>query len=90
MDMLGSIGKQSRESVESVLEKKKKKATEGRICGNGRSERVRVLRVVSRKGQIERGSASHWRNLGDWHEVDEDIIIVVILWLLRSTQTELK
>ena len=88
--MLGSIGKQSRESVESVLEKKKKKATEGRICGNGRSERVRVLRVVSRKGQIERGSASHWRNLGDWHEVDEVIIIVVILWFLCSTQTELK
>ena len=87
--MLGSIGKQSRESVESVLEKKKKKATKGRICGNG-SERLRVLRVVSRKGQIERGSASHWRNRGDWHEVDEDIIIVVILWLLCSTQTELK
>jgi len=33
--MLKSIGKQSRESVESVLEKKGK-ATVGRICGNGR------------------------------------------------------
>ena len=31
MDMLRSIGKQSGESVESVL-KKKRKATVGRIC----------------------------------------------------------
>jgi len=39
MKMLRSIGKQSEESVESVLKKKKKKkkkATEGRICGKGR------------------------------------------------------
>ena len=40
MDMLRSIGKQSGELVESVLkkeekEKKRKKATERRICGNG-------------------------------------------------------
>jgi len=34
-DMLISIGKQSGESVESVL-KKKKKATVGRICRKGR------------------------------------------------------
>jgi len=34
-DMLGSIGKQSSESVESVL-KKKKKVTVGRICRKGR------------------------------------------------------
>jgi len=34
-DMLKSIGKQSGESVESVL-KKKRKATVGRICGKGR------------------------------------------------------
>jgi len=33
--MLRSIGKQSGESVESVL-KKKRKATVGRICRNGR------------------------------------------------------
>jgi len=33
--MLRSISKQSGESVESVL-KKKKKAVEGRICGKGR------------------------------------------------------
>jgi len=33
--MLISIGKQSEESVESVL-KKKRKATEGRICRKGR------------------------------------------------------
>jgi len=33
--MLGSIGKQSRESAESVL-KKKRKATVGRICRIGR------------------------------------------------------
>ena len=43
-DMLGSIGKQSGESVESVL-KKKRKATVGRICRTGRlqawNERVR-------------------------------------------------
>ena len=32
MDILKSIGKQSGESTESVL-RKKKKATEGRICG---------------------------------------------------------
>jgi len=42
MDMLRSIGKQSGELVESVLkkkkesEKKRKKATERRICGKGR------------------------------------------------------
>ena len=35
MDMLRSIGKQSRESVESVL-KKKRKATSGRICRKGK------------------------------------------------------
>jgi len=35
MDMLRSIGEQSRESVESVL-KKKRKATVGRICRKGR------------------------------------------------------
>ena len=34
-DMLRSIGKQSGESVESVLEKKRK-ATVGRICSKGR------------------------------------------------------
>jgi len=35
MGMPRSIGKQSGESMESVLKKKKKKkATEGRICGN--------------------------------------------------------
>jgi len=34
MDMLGSIGKQAGESVGSVP--KKKKASEGRICGKGR------------------------------------------------------
>jgi len=34
-DMLRSIGKQSGESVESVL-KKKRKATVGRICRKGR------------------------------------------------------
>jgi len=34
-DMLRSIGKQSGESVESVLEKKRK-ATVGRICRKGR------------------------------------------------------
>ena len=34
-DMLRSIGKQSGESVESVL-KKKRKATLGRICRKGR------------------------------------------------------
>jgi len=33
--MLRSVGKQSGESVESVL-KKKRKATAGRICRNGR------------------------------------------------------
>jgi len=33
-DMLGSIGKQSGESMESVL-KKKRKATAGRICRKG-------------------------------------------------------
>jgi len=33
--MLSSIGKQSMESVESVL-KKKRKATVGRICRKGR------------------------------------------------------
>jgi len=42
--MLRCIGKQSGESVESVLEKKRK-ATMGRICGKARSqawnERVR-------------------------------------------------
>jgi len=31
-DMLRSIGEQSGESVESLLKKKKKKATMGRIC----------------------------------------------------------
>jgi len=36
MGMLGSIGKQSGESMESVL-KKKEEAMEGRICGKGRS-----------------------------------------------------
>jgi len=35
MDMLRSIGKQSRESVESVL-KKKRKAMVERICRRGR------------------------------------------------------
>jgi len=35
MGMLRSIGKQSREFVESVLEKKRK-ATVGRICRKGR------------------------------------------------------
>jgi len=35
MDMVRSIGKQSGESTESVL-KKKKKATVGRVCGKGR------------------------------------------------------
>jgi len=43
-DMLRSIGKQSRESVESVR-KKKRKATVGRICRKGRfsdwNEKVR-------------------------------------------------
>ena len=34
MDMLTSIGKQSGESVESEM--KKKKVTVGRICGKGR------------------------------------------------------
>jgi len=34
--MLRSIGKQSRESVESVLKKKNRKATVGRICRDGR------------------------------------------------------
>jgi len=34
-DMLRSVGKQSGESVESVLEKKRK-ATVGRICGKER------------------------------------------------------
>ena len=33
--MLGNIGKQPRESVESVL-KKKRKATVGRMCRKGR------------------------------------------------------
>jgi len=51
--MLGSIGEQSRESVESVL-KKKGKATVGRICRKGRfyawNERVRgdgILIIIS-------------------------------------------
>jgi len=35
MDMLRSVGKQSGESMESVR-KKKRKATEGRICRKGR------------------------------------------------------
>ena len=35
MDMLRSIGKQSVESIESVL-KEKRKATVGRICRKGR------------------------------------------------------
>jgi len=35
-DLLRSIGKQSGESVESVLKKKKRKATMGRICRKGR------------------------------------------------------
>jgi len=43
-DMLGSIGKHSGESMESVL-KKKRKAAVGRICRTGRlqawNERVR-------------------------------------------------
>ena len=34
--MLRSIGKQYGESVESVLKKKKRKATVGRICRKGR------------------------------------------------------
>jgi len=34
--MLRSIGKQSKESVESVLKKKKMKVTVGRICRKGR------------------------------------------------------
>ena len=34
--MLRSRGKQSGESVESVLKKKKKKGTMGRICGKGK------------------------------------------------------
>jgi len=34
--MLRSIGKQSEESVESVLKKKKRKATVERICRKGR------------------------------------------------------
>jgi len=53
-DMLRSIGKQSAESVESVLAKKRK-ATVGRICRKGRfsawNERVSgwwMMRVVSR------------------------------------------
>jgi len=36
MGMLRSIGKQSGESMESVL-KKTEEAMEGRICGKGRS-----------------------------------------------------
>jgi len=51
--MLGSIGEQSGESVESVLEKKGK-ATVGRICRKGRfyawNERVRgdgILIIIS-------------------------------------------
>ena len=42
-DMLRSIGKQSAESVQSVL-KKRKKATVGRICRKGRLKRLDVLR----------------------------------------------
>jgi len=46
MDMLKNIGKQSRESVESVL-KKERKAMVGRICRKERfldwNERVRVM-----------------------------------------------
>jgi len=38
--MLRSIGKQSGESVESVL-KMKRRAAVGRICGKGRNGRVR-------------------------------------------------
>jgi len=52
--MLRSIGKQSRESGESVL-KKKKKATVGRICRKGRflgleykNGGLWMMRVVSR------------------------------------------
>jgi len=37
--MLRSIGKQSEESVESVLKKKKRKATVRRICRKGRFQR---------------------------------------------------
>jgi len=48
--MLRSIGKQSAESVESVL-KKKRKAAVGRICGKGRCYAISVVSSASQNLQ---------------------------------------
>jgi len=46
MDMLRSISKQSRETMYSVL-KKKRKATEGRTCRKGRFKIIISMNVSS-------------------------------------------